>query len=310
MKTLTGAQRANYEYTIEVGGITFYMEDAYTLPLYTVDNNGIPSVWSLDTDMNGEDGDKQDEEYTLREMLQDEGFIIDYDDDYIFMKNDLEEIDRIHSYYGSSDMIDSTTHFYKINDDLFAVNPANDNYFYVWVDAQDMIRENTSAIKVWHQGNNGLKKLFFGDEMENIVTVVANEDEPKEDFIILDRVGLEEDNPAYSFEYVGITTKNDLVYYSVNNCNVTCADIPSGYVFTKEEMLDNIKKIQKIENSNPNEVDYSELQKLRGWDKDFRGTPYKENDVEAVLNLIDAVNLIKWGGGDLTPPYNPKKINT
>lgn len=288
MKTLTSEEMANWEYIIEVNGMTFYMEEQNTLPLYLVDMNGIPTELSLDDDMNGTDGDMQDEKYTLLEMLKDDGFIIDYNRDYLFEKEELEEIHKIHDYYYGN--IDSTTHYYKINDDLYAINPANDDEFYVWSDLQDMIRENTSELEAWHQGDEEFKKIYFGADCEEIKTVVQDENNPENNFLIVSSIGLEVDNPPYSFERVGITEEKELIYYSINNIDVKIDDRPSGYEFTLEEMRDNIKRIEFIENSNPNEVDYSELQELKGWDKDFKATPYKKDDVEAIFEFCKTNN--------------------
>ena len=68
MRTLTPEEMGDWEYTTEINGMRFFMEEAYTLPLYLVSTDGIPTKIELDEDMNGTDGDKQDEPYTLRDL--------------------------------------------------------------------------------------------------------------------------------------------------------------------------------------------------------------------------------------------------
>lgn len=128
MRALMEAERANWEHTIEVNGYFFYMEEAHTLPLYLFDGD-IPRKIDLDEDMNGSDGDIQEEEYTLRDMIRDEGGInIDSDDHFIFTDDDLEEMAAVHTtLYGGGD-----NKIYKLqNTNAFIAYTTKDGE-YVW----------------------------------------------------------------------------------------------------------------------------------------------------------------------------------
>jgi len=254
MKTLTAEEIVNWEHIINVdnGMYKFYMNKANTLPLYILNSKGILQEIDLDTNMCKINKDEQ-EDYTLEEMLEENDFII-IDDDCIFNKDSLEEIGSIPTYYKGTDTIDSYTNFYKINDALYAENPANSDNYYVWEDVEQMVRDNTSAAEVWHYGEDKLKKIYFGDDLKDIITVVVQKDKDIEDsYIIVDSFSLEEKNPAYSFEMLGKTDNGALVYYTINNCNIRITDIPEGYEIDKEILinyLESLKKYNEAEDEN------------------------------------------------------------
>jgi len=221
--------------TEDVFGITLYTKEECKLPIYMFKDG----MSDIEIDINANIYDvfemENDKDATVRELLEEYGFIVDYDNEYIFYKDGLEEIDHIHCYYSNSDMVSSTTYFYKINDELFCVNPCDDNNYYVWEDVKEMVIENASYLEIWHQGGEELKEIVFGDM--DILDVVKGDGE--EEFFIVDYVGLTERNPAYSFEYIGITEEKELVLFSKNNCNVTVADRPFG---EKIDICDAIKR--------------------------------------------------------------------
>jgi hypothetical protein len=235
---------------------TLTLKEEFQLPLY--ENNK-----EIDLHKYTIDG------LSLYDHLEEDGYL--FEDEYIFKEEDLKTIASINTYYSGTDMIDSSTNFYNLGEDLYVVNPADSNEYYVWDDFEDMIKENISAVEAWHQGDEELKKAYFGDELEEIDTIVVDEDNG-DCFILTNSISLEEDNPAYSFEMVGITEDRELVYYSINNCNVTIADRPSGYVFTLEEMF---KRLEDGKDTLSDGAGYN----------DNKGLPYKSQDVKDIVEF-------------------------
>lgn len=82
--------------------------------------------------------------------------------------------------------------------------------------------------------------MRFGDEIEDIITVVAGNNDGKS-YKVLYKINLPEDNPAYSFDFIGVTDEDEIIVYDVNNCNVKTNDIPEIIVNdeTEEEMCFN-----------------------------------------------------------------------
>lgn len=234
------------ENMVEIGTSvgTFYSK-YFTLPLYQAEkihpvNFGIdyangdiedePKVYIDEVDID----EIMDEELlgglnTIRELLEDEGYILS-DDDFIFLKDDLEIIAAVSVYYTGTDIVDSTTTFYKVGvdrdgDTIYTVNPENEDGYYVYEDFIDMVDDYTNKIEIWNQFDDEAKERYFGEDLEDIDTIVEIDNDS---VVITASTELTEDNPAYSFGYIGITNEKELVIYTVNNCNTQQSDRPKG----------------------------------------------------------------------------------
>lgn len=176
----------------------------------------------------------------------DEDEFVETDDMGFLHKDDLEEIASIASYYGSSDMVDSTTTIYQVLNeegevDFFVLNPENDDNFYSYEHLDDMELQEG---EIWEQTDDEFRKLYFKDRVKNIKFFVEFYDEANhfmKEEAISSYLPLEEDNPAYSFAYIGLSEdaeNTDIIVFYKNNCNVSVADRLKGFEIELNDILD------------------------------------------------------------------------
>jgi hypothetical protein len=106
--------------------------------------------------------------------LNQEDFVEIEDFGYI-LKDDLEQIARIDSYYSCSDIIDSSHYIYKVENDemlYYVSNPCNDDRFYNYDNLDDL-----DESEVFYQCDDEFKELYFGDRLKDIKAFVEIRDE-------------------------------------------------------------------------------------------------------------------------------------
>jgi hypothetical protein len=172
-------------------------------------------------------------EYELEVDLDD--FLEEIDGAY-FTEEALEEkelIDSISEY-------DFNTCIWK--NDLYAAIDINGNtrYWVKWDNGSTTLCEDEedgeltligayageiwAAFDVFHFGTDEQKKMFFGDELDDIKEFVRDSD--YNFYKIVKEISLPVSNPAYVLPHVGLTEDGEIVFYNYNNCNVKTNDVP------------------------------------------------------------------------------------
>ena len=245
---------------IMINGLEFYTKEEYKLPLLFKCNDNI-----VDLDATIEEVllIEDDTGTTVLEWMEengltiiDEEFILTEDEDEYYrtdednyiLKDECEEITSLDYYeYGNPQ---TGTIFYKLENERFALQSEDDNMLYIWDNKEEMLLKNYPRIEAYNNGDDEIKEIIFGEELEEIIDIVQDERTPENTFEIIARFEMEEQNPAYEFDFIGITKEDEIVCYSINNCNVCIYDYPKGFSFTLEELKD---MILKVKNDEPNE---------------------------------------------------------
>jgi len=227
----------NTHFTVEVGGHVFYTEEEYQLPLLS-DSLGYKKEIGSNTEIDL-DAEYDEEEFggysCIREVLEDNDFVI-CEDTYIFESGFLNEIDTFSFDHGNTSVT-----FYSLpgGDDetlVYIVWDKMGSYYY-YDCVKDMINMYANEVEIWHQGNDEIKSMYFSeDELLEIETIVGEKDS-NTIYKIVKSKQLEVPDPAYYFNYVGITTDNELVIYDVGE-----GDRSDAELFTLEELIERNKK--------------------------------------------------------------------
>jgi len=230
------------ENKLEVGGIIFDTDGKNKLPL-SINGNKI----NLDDLIEDALLIKNDEERTVREWLEDKDFTIiddtyiisgdeeDYfitDEETIICKDDCNLIGKSYTY----DYCNPQTYaeFYELKDDGNYGVIYDSDTLYIWEDKEEMIRQYSTEIEAFHNGDDIQKEAFDFDD--DLITIVEDERNGENSFNIFKEISLDDGKSiAYYFEYIGLTDNDELIYYTVNNCDVCTYDYPKGYPFTIEE---------------------------------------------------------------------------
>ena len=104
--------------------------------------------------------------------IKNKGFNIFTYDGYVFNVLDLELIASVHKNYGSIDFIRNHVDFYNLGTSQYAARRHADDNWQVFEDFKEMVRAYVSERDVWYHESYNFRKMFFGDKLEPIESIM------------------------------------------------------------------------------------------------------------------------------------------
>lgn len=261
------------------------LESQTGLPLYSENPNELPIFLWVDEntqiEMNSDKIltlDDYPQGIKFEDFMENKGVSFDDNGFYFIFDDELEQIGVVKRYYEGAERGEAT--FYK-GDGVYAVDTL-DGQFYIWTDLSIMLQENLDAFEAFHRANDKIKNAYFGEKIKNIKNIVMEDGQYNRlTYTIKDFIKLEPNNPANYFEYVGVSVDDELIYYVVNNTNVSKSDLPRGYEIHLSEVLK--------ANLDEYKEDYEEEQKLGYNGTNCCGLPTK--NIEEIVKLTEKYGI-------------------